>query len=195
MTAIVTHPPVRIVVCGNADRGDDGAALAAVATLLPTLSRDLLSRLEVRRCPELRVEDLVDLPPETTCVILDAVIGPEPGEVVRVDLEELKEREPFSPRSSHQLPMVLVLGLAGVMRQRPIPGTFIGIAGRGFGFGTPLSRAVRSGLATYRRTIESELRRLTALADLPAEPVETPPAGRARPRTARQPANHAGAEA
>jgi hypothetical protein len=33
MTAIVTHPSVRIVVCGNADRGDDGAALAAVATL------------------------------------------------------------------------------------------------------------------------------------------------------------------
>ena len=28
-------PSVRLLVCGNADRGDDGAALSAVATLLP----------------------------------------------------------------------------------------------------------------------------------------------------------------
>jgi hydrogenase maturation protease len=168
MTAIVTHPSVRIVVCGNADRGDDGAALAAVATLLPTLPRELLTRLEVRRCPELRVEDLVDLPHGSSCLILDAVVGLEPGEVVRVDLDALRERDVFSARSSHQLPIVLVLGLAGVMRQRPIPGSFVGIAGRGFGFGSPLSRAVRSGMVAYRRMIESELRRLTALDDVAA---------------------------
>jgi hydrogenase maturation protease len=195
MTAIVTHPSVRIVVCGNADRGDDGAALAAVATLLPTLPRDLLTRLEVRRCPELRVEDLVDLPHGSTCLILDAVAGPEPGEVVRVELDQLREREPFSPRSSHQLPIVLVLGLAGVMRQRPIPGTFVGIAGRGFGFGAPLSRAIRSGMAAYRRTIESELRRLTALADLATEPGDAARNGHGTGRTTRQPKKAAGAEA
>jgi hydrogenase maturation protease len=182
MTAIVTHPSVRIVVCGNADRGDDGAALAAVATLLPTLPRDLLTYLEVRRCPELRVEDLVDLPQGSACLILDAVAGPEPGEVVRVELSELREQEPFSPRSSHQLPIVLVLGLAGVMRQRPIAGAFVGIAGRGFGFGAPLSRAVRSGMAAYRRAIESELRRLTAPANLATDAGDAASNGRSAER-------------
>ena len=46
-------PSVRLLVCGNADRGDDGAALSAVATLLPTLPTSLLERLEVRRCGHL----------------------------------------------------------------------------------------------------------------------------------------------
>ena len=33
-------PSVRLFVCGTADRGDDGAALSAVATLLPLLKRE-----------------------------------------------------------------------------------------------------------------------------------------------------------
>ena len=52
--------PVRLLVCGNADRGDDGAPLAAVATLLPSLPPHLLADLDVRRCEQLELEDLID---------------------------------------------------------------------------------------------------------------------------------------
>ena len=111
---------VRMLVCGNADRGDDGVAPVAVATLLATLPTRLRARLDVRRSTELRVEDLADLPPDTGCLIVDAVAGVEPGEVVRVPLSQLGDRPGFAPRSSHQLPIHLVVGLAGILRERPV---------------------------------------------------------------------------
>ena len=81
----MTHlapPSVRLLVCGNADRGDDGAALSAVATLLPSLPSALLERLEVRRCGHLRVEDLTDVRPGEIAVVVDAAVGIPPGHVV-----------------------------------------------------------------------------------------------------------------
>ena len=158
MTPHLPPPTIRIVACGNADRGDDGAAVVALATLLPTLPRDLLAKLEVRRCEELRVDDLADLPVDASCVIVDAVAGPEPGTVVRCTLADLANGPTCSPRSSHQLPIDIVLGLAGVLRQEAIPGTFVGLAGHGFGYGSPLSRAVRSALPLFRDAIEAEVR-------------------------------------
>ncbi len=168
MTPHLPPPTVRIVACGNADRGDDGAAVVALATLLPTLPRDLLARLEVRRCEELRVDDLADLPADASCVIVDAVAGPEPGTVVRCTLADLASGPTCSPRSSHQLPIDIVLGLAGVLRQSAIPGTFVGLAGHGFGYGSPLSRAVRGALPDFRDAIEAEVRAQVAAQDAPA---------------------------
>ena len=55
----------------------------------------------------------------------------------------------FTPRSSHQLPIHLVVGLAGVLRDRPVDGTFIGLAGQAFGYGTPISAAVRAALPAF----------------------------------------------
>ena len=83
--APLTHlapPSVRLLVCGNADRGDDGAALSAVATLLPSLPTALLERLEVRRCGHLRVEDLTDIPANEVAIVVDAAVGIAPGQVV-----------------------------------------------------------------------------------------------------------------
>jgi hydrogenase maturation protease len=160
MSGVLPAPTVRIVVCGNADRGDDGVALATVATLLPSLPRGLLLRIEVRRCLELRVEDLVDLPPGVSCLLLDAVAGVEAGRVVQLTLEELIGRPAFKPRSSHQLPIELVLGLAGRLRNEPVCGTFIGLAGHGFGYGAPLSPVVRAAMPAFRKAIERELHHL-----------------------------------
>ena len=157
MSSFLPDPIVRIVVCGNADRGDDGVALATVATLLPTLPHDLLARVEVRRCLELRVEDLVDLPPGVACLILDAVAGVEPGHIVRLPLSDLVGRPAFTPRSSHQLPIDLVVGLAGILRDTPVAGTFLGLAGHGWDYGAPLSRAARAAQPAYREAIASEL--------------------------------------
>jgi len=163
VTGPLPPPYVRIVACGNADRGDDGVAVAALATLLPTLSRDLLATIEVRRCEELRVDDLADLPEGTACLVVDAVAGPPPGTVIRRGLEDLASDLTCTPRSSHQLPFDIVLGLAGVLHGGPIRGSFVGLAGQGFGYGSPLSRAVRSALPAFRDAIEAEARALAGI--------------------------------
>ncbi len=173
MTASLPPPVVRLIVCGNADRGDDGVALAAAATLLPALSPTLTPKLEVRRCPDLRTEDLIDLPDGVQALVIDAVIGLSPGDVVRVPLGDLAARPAFTPRSSHQLPIDLVVGLAGVIRKRPVQGTFIGLSGHRFGYGTPLSRAARAALPTFRVAIEAELERMIAM-PVAQDPAEAP---------------------
>jgi hydrogenase maturation protease len=171
MTSFLPDPVVRILVCGNADRGDDGAALSAIAKLLPTLPHELLAKVEIRRCQELHVEDLVDLPSGVTCLVLDAVAGVEPGTVVRLPLSDLLERPAFTPRSSHELPIDLVVGLAEIIREGPVAGTFVGLAGHGFDYGAPLSRVVRSAMPAYGAAIAAELARLTGV-----EPVLAPSA-------------------
>ena len=153
-------PKLRVILCGNADRGDDGVAAATVAALLPALPHPLLASLDVRQETELRVEDLVDLPSEAACLIVDAVAGVEPGRVVRLPLQELEERSAFTPRSSHQLPIHLVVGLAGMLRGRPIEGTFVGLGGLAFGYGTPLSPVARAAMPEFGSAIEHEIRAL-----------------------------------
>jgi hydrogenase maturation protease len=158
----MTHlapPSVRLLVCGNADRGDDGAALSAVATLLPALPAALLERLEVRRCGHLCVEDLTDVPAGEIAVIVDAAVGIPPGHVVTMPISRIiAEPGAPTPRSSHELPVEQVLGLAQVTRPGGLPeGTFVGIGGRRFGYGRPLSRSVRLNLATFQAAIQAEL--------------------------------------
>jgi hydrogenase maturation protease len=158
---------VRLLVCGNAERGDDGAALAAVATLLAGLPPHLLAVLEVRRCEQLDLDDLLDLPLSTACVITDAVVGLAPGEVVTIPLGELPERDAAAgpvPRSSHVLPIGQLVAIAAVMRDRPLDGAFVGIGGRSFGFGRGIGRPVRAALPAYRSAIESALIDAAAIA-------------------------------
>jgi hydrogenase maturation protease len=156
-------PSVRLLVCGNADRGDDGAALSAVATLLPTLPTCLLERLEVRRCGHLRVEDLTDIPADEIAIVVDAAVGIAPGRVVTLAITDIAaDAEAPTPRSSHELPIDQVLGLAALLRPGGLPeGTFIGIGGRRFGYGRPLSRSVRLNMAAFQEAIAAELGRVT----------------------------------
>jgi hydrogenase maturation protease len=170
----VTHlppPSVRIIACGNADRGDDGVAVAALATLLPELPREVQAKLEIRRSDELRVEDVEDLPDGAACLVVDAVLGPPPGTVVRCSLGELGADPSCTPHSSHQLPADIVLGLAAVLRGRAIPGRFVGVAGHAFGYGSPLTRVVRAALPEFRGAIDAEIRSLVEAQDVMATPV------------------------
>jgi hydrogenase maturation protease len=164
--APLTHlapPSVRLLVCGNADRGDDGAALSAVATLLPSLPTALLERLEVRRCGHLRVEDLTDIPANEVAIVVDAAVGIPPGQVVSMPISAISaDATAPTPRSSHELPIDQVLGLAALLRPGGLPeGTFIGIGGRRFGYGRPLSRSVRLNMAAFQEAIAAELGRVT----------------------------------
>lgn len=151
---------VRLLVCGSADRGDDGAALSAVAGLLSGLPPHLLSVMEVRRCEQLDLEDLLDLPNTAACVITDAVVGLAPGDVVSIPLAELSQRDAAAgpvPRSSHVLPIGQLVAIAEIMRDHPLEGRFVGIGGRSFGFGRGIGRPVRAALPAYRSAIESAL--------------------------------------
>jgi hydrogenase maturation protease len=150
-------PSIRLLVCGSADRGDDGAAMHAVARLLPRLDPDLRQHLEVRRCPQLDAVDLIDVAPGEACVVLDTVVGVEPGEVVVIPLDELVTREGIAPRSSHALPIEQVLGITMAIRGSVPAGTFVGIGGKWFGFGQVQSRALRNGLPAFERAVEDAI--------------------------------------
>lgn len=157
-------PTIRVLVCGSADRGDDGAALSAVAHLLPRLEPALRQRVEVRRCPQLDAADLIDVADGEACLVLDTVVGVEPGAIVRIPLDELTRLEDAAPRSSHALPISQVLGIAEAIRGQLPRGLLIGIGGKWFGFGETRSRALRDGMADYEQAIEQAIRTL-------AEPV------------------------
>jgi len=160
-------PPiaVRLLVCGNADRGDDAAALVAVAHVLPRLDDHIRWRVEVKRCNQLDAADLVDVPPNETCVVVDTVVGIPPGETITLPLEELgRAGHRVAPRSSHALPIDQVVGIASAVRGCVPTGVFVGIGGGHFGFGTRRSRALSSGMRTFERTIETEVRRLASAA-------------------------------
>jgi hydrogenase maturation protease len=153
--------PVRLLVCGNAERGDDGAALSAVAGLLSGLPPHLLAALEVRRCEQLDLEDLLDLPVGMACVLTDAVVGLPVGEIVTIPLAALPERDGQAagptPRSSHVLPIGQLVAIAQIMREAPLAGSFVGIGGRSFAFGRALGRPVRAALPAFRSAIEAAL--------------------------------------
>ena len=150
----IPAPTIRLLVCGSADRGDDGAPLSAVAHLLPGLGPEIRERLEIRRCVQLDVSDIVDVPAGEACIVLDTVVGIEPGDVVTMSLPELAARAgTMAPRSSHALPIDQVLGIAEAVRGGLPPGAFVGVGGHWFGFGTLQSRVVRAALPRFQAAV------------------------------------------
>lgn len=146
---------LRLLICGTPDRGDDGAAPAALG-LLPA---GVLEAVEVRRVGGLDVDDLADLPPGDEAVVADAAVGIEPGRVVTLSLDRLpRGAAGLRTRSSHEFPMDEVVALAGLLRGEPVAGRLIAIGGRGFGLGESLGTAVAAALPTFaaaiRRAIE-----------------------------------------
>jgi hydrogenase maturation protease len=153
----IPAPTVRVLVCGTADRGDDGAALSAIAHVLPSLEPAICQRLEIRRCPQLDATDLIDVAPDEACLVLDTVVGVTAGEIVELSLEALVGSATIAPRSSHALPIQQVLGIAEAVRGGLPAGRFLGIGGKWFGFGSTRSRAVRDGMPAYERAVRAAI--------------------------------------
>lgn len=153
----IPAPTVRVLVCGTADRGDDGAALSAIAHVLPSLEPAICQRLEIRRCPQLDATDLIDVAPDEACLVLDTVVGVTAGEIVELSLEALVGSATIAPRSSHALPIQQVLGIAEAVRGGLPAGRFLGIGGKWFGFGSTRSRAVREGMPAYERAVRAAI--------------------------------------
>lgn len=156
-------PDLRILVCGTGDRGDDGAALAAMARVLPGLPDHLRSRIEIRRCPRLEATDIIDVGAGEACLVVDTVVGVEPGVIVTLSLDDLA-RCPggIAPRSSHALSVDDTLLIAEAVRGGMPEGRFVGIGGRWFGYGERFSRVVKAELpalgGAIRCAIEDLLR-------------------------------------
>jgi hydrogenase maturation protease len=155
----VTPARVRVLVCGERLRGDDGAAQLAVAALAVE-PRALAEVLEVG---QLSVEALLDVPEGEAVIVVDAAIGVAAGDVVVVALAEIAALAAQAmPASSHSLPPDQVVALAEEMRGSPFRGVFVGIGAARFGFGEGLSPKVASGLPSFTAALEREIRRLAA---------------------------------
>lgn len=152
---------VRVFVCGSPDRGDDAVAIRAIEGLDDR--SHALAEIDV--CGTLGVEDLVDIPAGTRCLVLDAAVGVEPGSIVTGTLASLAHRARSAgpaPHSSHILPIHETLALAEAIRGSMPEGSFLGIGSVSFEFGEPLSPAVEAALPDFRVAIAAEIDRLAA---------------------------------
>ena len=114
---------------------------------------------EIVEVGQLSVEVLLDVPDGRAVVVVDAVRGIEPGQVVTLPLEDVA-RGGALPASSHALPPDQVIALAAEMRGVMPRGVFVGIGGAGFDFGEGLSPAVAAALPEFTATLAEEIRRL-----------------------------------
>jgi hydrogenase maturation protease len=147
----MTRP--RLLVCGSPDRGDDAAALEALAVLAP----GVLERVTVEVVGQLGVEHLAGLRAGEAVIVVDAAVGLPPGEVRTLSFDDLRTgaRMPI-PRSSHELPIPEVVGI-GELLAGPLHGCAVVIGGRDFSFGAPLSPEVRGALPVFAAEIDHAL--------------------------------------
>lgn len=143
---------VEILACGAADRGDDGAALVAASLLAGGLPADV----QLRVVGQLDIDDLLELAPGARVVIVDAATGIRPGRVLSVPLDLVaSDQAGVRPRSSHALAVPEVLGLAGLIRGRPVEGRLVVIGGGDFTLGGSLSRRVAAAIPALVSLVRS----------------------------------------
>lgn len=141
---------VEVLVCGSPDRGDDGAPIAVAQLLRRGLPLDVMLRV----VGMLDVDDLLSIPRGAGVVIVDAATGIEPGTVVELVLNGLiGQHGGVHPRSSHALALPEVVGLAEMMRGRPLRGRIVAIGGSQFGLGEPFSPPVSAALGRLAEAI------------------------------------------
>jgi hydrogenase maturation protease len=158
----MTRPTVRILVCGNADRCDDGAAIWAVGHLLPGHDGRDLPGVSVIRCGQLDVDDLLAGANAPT-LIVDTAVGVAPGRVVTLNFDQLVDHpRQIAPHSSHALPIDQVIGIARELADGPVDGLFVGIGAASVGYGQKLSRQVRESMGEFVVAIEMALMRLSS---------------------------------
>jgi hydrogenase maturation protease len=153
---------VTLLVCGEPMRGDDAVAERIVG-MLPATTRALT---EVCHVGALMPDDLIGA--GSPVILVDAVHGLPPGSVIDLPIEALGElvEAGIAPGSTHALPMPMVLGLVEQLAGGLPEGRFIGVAGAGYGLGSPLADAVEPAAARLGHWIRvlAHARRLPACA-------------------------------
>jgi hypothetical protein len=103
--------------------------------------------VSMRAVGQLDVDDLLSIPLGAGVVIVDAATGIDPGIIVDLALTGLiGQPDGVHPRSSHALAMPEVVGLAEMLRGRPLRGRIVAIGGAHFGLGSSFSRPVSAAL-------------------------------------------------
>jgi hydrogenase maturation protease len=161
--ASTDRPPqpvrVEVLICGSTDRADDGAACvagAALATLLPPDVR-------LRVVGQLDIDDLLASPAGAAIVIVDAATGIQPGQIVDLPIEALiRGKQLIRPRSSHALALPEVIGLAELLRSRPLGGRIVAVGGAEFGLGRELSKRVDAAIPALVEAVRAAVERLRA---------------------------------
>ncbi len=170
-------PPVTLLVLGNPDRGDDGAALLAAKRL----EEEAQQAAEVAAegmgtvspaAPPPRVlaagrpgAGLLDLLPEDgPCLLMDVVCsGAPPGTVHCIPLRDLHPALlPDLRTSSHGFGPGEALSLGRALGRRIPEGYFLGIEGASFGPGEPPSAAIEQNLANLVRVALELIPRLAS---------------------------------
>ncbi len=150
---------VEVLVCGSPDRGDDGAPAVATATL----EGHLPPTVHMRTVGQLDIDDLLSVPEGAKVIVVDAATGIRPGEIVELPLDGLVEREDgLRPRSSHALGFPEVIGLATLIRGRPLAGRIVAIGGQRFGLGAALSDRVARAIPALARAVSDAVERAGA---------------------------------
>jgi len=148
---------VEVLACGAVDQGDDGASIAALAGLESELPADVT----VRFVGKLDIDDLLTVPVGAGAVVVDTVTGVDPGWVVEIPFVGLVGRESgIVARSSVALARPETVGLASMVRGRPLMGVIVAIGGASFGPGEALSWPVAIGLCTFRLAIVDAIDRV-----------------------------------
>ena len=149
-----TRTPIVVIACGEPLRGDDRIAHVVV----DGLSRQDVRGATVRHVPALWPEDLAGIDDGSRTIIVDAVVGIEPGDIVRVDLMGIPTAMNARPTSSHQLPLDMVVALAKLLGWQA-QGVFIGIGTSDFTHGAPLSTQLRGRIPDLSRAVAREIER------------------------------------
>lgn len=150
---------VEVLACGDPDRGDDGASVVALASLAPGLPPDVT----VRRVAQLDIDDLLAVPAGAGAVVVDTASGVDPGWVVEIPFMGFAGRESgIHARSADTLSRPETVGVASMIRGRPLVGVLVAIGGTSFGSGEALSWPVESGLCSFRVAIADAIDRVRA---------------------------------
>jgi hypothetical protein len=154
---------VELLVCGSADRGDDGAPIVAMGSL----GRGLADDVAIRAIDRLDIDDLLAVPTGAGVVVIDTVQGIDPGWVIQIPFAGLVGRgSEMVLRSSRALAVPGTIGLASMIHGRPMAGIIVVIGGINFGFGDALSWPVVASLGTYRLSILDAIERVRCQAAL-----------------------------
>ena len=151
---------VEVLACGAPDRGDDGAGVIAVGRLADAFPDDVRTRI----VGQLDIDDLLSVPAGAGAVVVDTVVGVDPGWIVEIPFSGLAGRDAgIRPRSSHALSIPETVAVASIIRGRPLPGFVVAIGGVDFGLGEALSWPVAAGMDAFALAIADAVRRVRRL--------------------------------
>jgi hydrogenase maturation protease len=158
--AVAVATLVEVLACGAADRGDDAAAIIALGRLADVLPGDVQTRI----VGQLDIDDLLSVAPGAGAIVVDTAVGIDPGWIVEIPFSGLAGRAAgIRPRSSHALSIPETVGLASVIRGRPLHGTVVAIGGVDFGLGEALSWPVASAMDALVLAIADAVARVRRL--------------------------------